>query len=162
MLAGMHRDGIAEGLSIGGLDETAIATLVQTATGHALDERTSRLTRVLRTQTAGNPFFIRELLADLGERVGEGVTAAQHEVPEGLRHVIGHRVARLSVPAGRVLAVAAVVGSVFSFVLLERVLDAQAGVLDALEEAVAAGLLTEAGNGDYAFAHALVRQAIYA
>ncbi len=162
MLADLQRDASAERLNIAGLDEAAIATLVQTATGHALDERTSRLAHVLRTQTAGNPFFIRELLADLGERVSEGVTAAQLEIPEGLRHVIAERVARLSAPAGRVLGVAAVVGSVFSFVLLERVLDAQAGVLDALDEAVAAGLLTEAENGDYAFAHALVRQAIYA
>jgi hypothetical protein len=34
-------------------------------------------------------------------------------------------------------------------------------ILDALDEAVAAGLLTEAGHGDYAFAHALVRDTIY-
>jgi tetratricopeptide (TPR) repeat protein len=34
-------------------------------------------------------------------------------------------------------------------------------VLDGLDEAIAAGLLTEAEHGDYAFAHALVRQTIY-
>jgi tetratricopeptide (TPR) repeat protein len=34
-------------------------------------------------------------------------------------------------------------------------------VLDALDEAVAAGLLIDAGQGEYVFAHALVRQTIY-
>jgi tetratricopeptide (TPR) repeat protein len=59
------------------------------------------------------------------------------------------------------LSVAAVAGSTFSFVLLERVLGERSGALDALDEAVAAGLLSEAGHGDYAFAHALVRETIY-
>ena len=59
------------------------------------------------------------------------------------------------------LTAAAVAGSAFSFALLERALGDEPGVLDALEEAVAAGLLTEAGAGEYTFAHALVRQTLY-
>jgi DNA-binding SARP family transcriptional activator len=170
LLADLHRDASAERLSIGGLDEPAIAALLEAAVGHALDEPASQLVQVLGAQTAGNPFFIRELLAHLaesgtlapgGERSGPGVTAAQLEVPAGLRHVIGQRVARLSGPAARALRVAAVAGPKFSFVLLERVLGDGFGVLDAVDEAVAAGLLTEAGHGEHAFAHALVRQTIY-
>jgi tetratricopeptide (TPR) repeat protein len=75
--------------------------------------------------------------------------------------VISQRVARLSKPAGTVLSVAAIAGPTCSFVLLEHVLDDEPALLEALEEAVAAGLLTEAGHGEYAFAHALVRQTIY-
>jgi DNA-binding SARP family transcriptional activator/tetratricopeptide (TPR) repeat protein len=170
LLADLHRDASAERLSIGGLDEPAIAVLVEAAVGHALDERASELVHVLEAQTAGNPFFVGELLAHAaesgmmapaGERSNARVTAAQLDVPEGLRHVIGHRVARLSAAAGRALTVAAVAGPTFSFVLLERVLGERPGVLDALDEAVAAGLLTEAGHGDHAFAHALVRETIY-
>jgi tetratricopeptide (TPR) repeat protein len=82
-------------------------------------------------------------------------------VPEGLRQVIGQRVARLSAAARGALSLAAVAGPMFSFVLLERVLGEESGVLDGLDEAVAAGLLTDGGHGDYVFAHALVRQAIY-
>jgi tetratricopeptide (TPR) repeat protein len=89
------------------------------------------------------------------------VAPAQLEAPKGLRQVIGQRVARLTAPAGRALHVAAVAGPTFSFVLLERMLGEGSAVLDALEETVAAGLLTETGHGDYAFAHALVRQTIY-
>jgi DNA-binding SARP family transcriptional activator/tetratricopeptide (TPR) repeat protein len=164
LLADLRRDASTERLSIGGLDEPAIAVLLEAAVGDALDERASRLVHVLVAQTAGNPFFIRELLAhltELGERVDARVTAARLEAPKGLRQVIGHRVARLSAPTRRALSVAAVAGPTSSFVLLERVLGERLGVLDALDEAVAAGLLSEAGHGSYAFAHALVRQTIY-
>jgi tetratricopeptide (TPR) repeat protein len=59
------------------------------------------------------------------------------------------------------LAAVAAHAAAFSFALLERVLGDRPTLLDALDEAVAAGLLTEAGPGHYAFAHALVRQTIY-
>jgi DNA-binding SARP family transcriptional activator len=166
LLADLHRDANVRLLNIRGLDESAIAVMVEAAIGHALNE----LVRVLEAQTAGNPFFLRELLAHLsesgmifpgGEQLSAALTAAQLEAPEVLRHVIGQRVARLSAPAVRALKVAAVAGATFSFVLLERVLGERSGMLDALDEAVAAGLLTEAGQGEYVFAHALVRQTIY-
>ncbi len=75
--------------------------------------------------------------------------------------MINQRIARLPAPAGRALGVAAAAGATFSFVLLEHALAEESGVLDALDQAIAAGLLTEAGDGDYVFAHALVRQTIY-
>jgi DNA-binding SARP family transcriptional activator len=162
LLADLHRDVGTQRVRIGGLDEHAISALLEAAFGHALDRRATQLVQVLCTQTGGNPFFIRELLAHLtesGGRLSSSVTAAQLEAPEGLRQVIGQRVARLSAPAGRALSIAAVAGATFSFALLERVLGEN--VLDALDEAVAAGLLTEAGHGEHAFAHALVRQTIY-
>jgi DNA-binding SARP family transcriptional activator/class 3 adenylate cyclase len=171
VLADLHRDTSAEHLSVLGLGEGAIAALLEAAVGHALDERAAELVHVLEDQTAGNPFFIRELLAHMtqsgtispsGARLSAGVTPGRLQAPAGLCHVIGERVARLSTGAGRALNVAAVAGARFSFVLLERVLNEGSGVLDALDEAVAAGLLTEAGHGDYVFAHALVRETIYA
>jgi DNA-binding SARP family transcriptional activator/tetratricopeptide (TPR) repeat protein len=168
MLADVHRDDSAQHLSLRGLDESAIAVLLEATVGHPLDERASQLVRALGAQTSGNPFFIRELLAHLAEsetlahasgRSSPAVTGGRLEAPEGLRQVIGQRVARLSAPAGRALSAAAVAGPTFSFVLLERVLHCD--ILDALDEAVAAALLTDVGHGDYAFAHALVRQTIY-
>jgi predicted ATPase len=164
LLADLHRDACAERLSIGGLDEPEIATLLEAAVGHSSDERASELVHVLGAQTAGNPFFLHALLAHVaesGEPLGRVVTAAGVEVPEGLRHVIGERIARLSPSAERALRVAAVAGPTFSFALLERVLGERSGALDAVDEAVTAGLLTEAGHGEYGFAHTLVRQTIY-
>jgi DNA-binding SARP family transcriptional activator len=164
LLADLHRDPGIERLSIRGLDEPAIATLLQATVGPGLDEL-AKLAHLLVTQTGGNPFFLRELLApvpDARERLRQSVTAAQFEVPVGLRQVIDHRVARLSGSAKRALSVAAVAGTTFSFLLLERVLGEEPDVLDALDEAVAAGLLSQAEHGNYAFTHALVRQTIYA
>jgi tetratricopeptide (TPR) repeat protein len=167
LVADLHRDASVKHVSLGGLDETAMRALLEAAVGQALHDPAA-LVRVLGTQTAGNPFFLRELLAHVAEsgaigdeRLGLTAMAARLVIPEGLRHVIGQRVARLTAPAGRALHVAAVAGATFSFVLLERVLGEESGVLDALDEAVAAGLLIEAGHGDYVFAHALVRQTIY-
>ena len=170
LLADLQRDPGTTTVRIGGLDERAIAALLQAAAGHALDERAAEYARRLRAETGGNPFFIRELLAHLvesgtfyraGERWTTDLAAAELDVPEGLRQVIRQRVARLSEPARGALAVAAVAGPRFSLALLEAVLGERPGLLDALDESVAAGLLTEAGPGEYAFAHALVRQTLY-
>jgi DNA-binding SARP family transcriptional activator len=169
LLADLQRDASVERVSIGGLPEPTIAGLLE-ATGEYAPDKRRDLARRLAAQTTGNPFFIRELLTHLAEsatsspgtqRCDLDVTAVQLDPSEGLRHVIGQRVARLSAPTGCALRVAAVAGHAFSFVLLERVLGEPAGVIDALDEAVGAGLLAEAGHGDYSFAHALVRQTIY-
>jgi DNA-binding SARP family transcriptional activator len=170
LLADLHRDAGTEHLSIRGLNEHAIAALLQAAAGRPLDERASQLVHALAVQTAGNPLYLRELLADLletgafspaGHSLDPAATVTHLNTPERLRHVIGHRVARLSAPAVRALRVAAVAGPASSFVLLERVLGEPATLLDVLDEAVAARLLVETGNGYYAFTHALVRQTIY-
>ncbi|MFL5897815.1 MAG: ATP-binding protein, partial [Solirubrobacterales bacterium] len=164
LLADLHRDASVERLILRGLDQRAIAALLE-ATGHPRKAHTSQLVLMLEAQTAGNPFFIRELLAHMTESgtISSAGKRSQAELqsPEGVRHVIDQRVARLSAPAGFALRLAAVAGPTFSFTLLERVLGARTGVLDGLDEAVAAGLLTETGHGNYAFAHALVRQTIY-
>jgi class 3 adenylate cyclase/DNA-binding SARP family transcriptional activator/tetratricopeptide (TPR) repeat protein len=158
LLADLLCDHSVQHLSMRGLDEPAIQALVRATLGQPLDHRALRLVHELEAQTAGNPFFIRELLTHLAN---SGSIAVRLEAPERLRQAISHRVARLSDPARRALSVAAVVGPTFSFMILERLLADRAGTLDALDETVAAGLLTDAEHGDYSFAHALVRQNIY-
>jgi DNA-binding SARP family transcriptional activator len=85
LLADVHRDASTEQLSIGGLDEAAVAALLDPAVGDTPEER-AELVRVIGAQTAGNPFFIRELLAQLaetdatsfaGEPPSPGISAAQ-------------------------------------------------------------------------------------
>ena len=171
LLADLQRDTSATSVRVGGLDERAIGALLEAAAGHTLDERGGDLIQLLRAQTAGNPFFISEVLAHLvesgaiyraDERWTTDLAPGPLEVPEGLRQVIRHRVARLPEPARRALAVGSVAGPSFTLALLETVLGEQAGLLDGLEQAATAGLLAESGPGEYAFAHALVRQTIYA
>jgi DNA-binding SARP family transcriptional activator len=170
LLVDLKRDASVETMTLGGLEEREIARLLEAAAGHAPERRGAELAALLQTETGGNPFFIRELLANLiesgaigreGER-WEDLRASELEVPEGLRQVIRQRVARLSEGAREALSVAAVVGPTFAFATVEHVLSGEPGLLDSLDEVAGRGLLVEAGQGDYAFVHVLVSQTIYA
>jgi predicted ATPase/DNA-binding SARP family transcriptional activator len=170
LLADLQRDNSAQRIALGGLNEQAIDTLLRVAVGPVLADRAAQLAGRVHAQTAGNPFFVRELVAHLLETdaltgVGEGTAAALQPdklgIPEGLRSVVCHRVARLSEPARQVMTVACVAAGTIDVWLLDFLLPRHGGLLDALDEAVAAGLLVDGGRSEFDFAHALVRQAVY-
>ncbi|MBM7832335.1 DNA-binding CsgD family transcriptional regulator/tetratricopeptide (TPR) repeat protein [Agromyces cerinus] len=103
----------------------------------------------------GVPFFVEELVGLDGCR-DEG------ELPDTLRELLLARYERLSDPAQALLRVISVGGVRISHTLLETVFDGTADELDlAARESVLAGVLTIDGD-DYAFRHALVREAILA
>jgi class 3 adenylate cyclase/tetratricopeptide (TPR) repeat protein len=107
-------------------------------------------------RTDGNPFFVTELVRLIQD-------GAVDRVPEGVRDVIGRRVDRLSPDAGEVLAVGAVIGRDVDVSLLSACVDLdQGGVIDAVDDALAAGLLTERGvrPGHVRFVHALIREVL--
>jgi DNA-binding SARP family transcriptional activator len=103
------------------------------------------------TRAGGNPLLVEELARS-------GV--APGEVPPGVRDLVAERVARLGPEVAAALALAAVQGAEFDLATVERA--AGEDVLDALEAAVADGLLAEAAGrpGGFAFSHALVRDAV--
>ena len=156
-----------ERVRLAGLDEAGVAAVMEARARHELDDEGRALAGLLHAQTAGNPFFLREMLHHLVERGaivhrdGRWVTAqpvGEVEVPDSVREVVGRRLGRLGDEARGVLALAAVLGERFELELL-----AVAGgqpeepVLAALGPAVAARLVKETGVGAYQFAHALVR-----
>ncbi|SIO03984.1 regulatory protein, luxR family [Agromyces cerinus subsp. cerinus] len=103
----------------------------------------------------GVPFFVEELVGLDGCR-DEG------ELPDTLRELLLARYERLSDPAQALLRVISAGGVRISHALLETVFDGTADDLDlAARESVLAGVLTIDGD-DYAFRHALVREAILA
>src|SRR5262249_37216789 len=123
----------------------------------------------LRAETGGNAFFLREVLAHLVEsgalrRDGGRWAAAepgQLELPEGVRDVVGRRLSALGDDTNTALAIAAVIGRTFDLRVLEAIADVD--VLDALDEAAAAGLVRDSGRtGTFQFAHALVRETLLA
>jgi tetratricopeptide (TPR) repeat protein len=85
-------------------------------------------------------------------------------VPEGVKDVVGRRLARLGEHANHVLAIAAVVGRRFGVDVLEQLagLDEDA-LIGALDDALAADLIAdEPGTpGRFSFKHALVRETVY-
>lgn len=116
-------------------------------------------------QTEGNPFFVEELVRHLE---GEGrdlkspeIDATSWGVPDGVRDVIAKRVLRLSGETNRLLRAAAVLGDGCEIEPLKQLADlAGSGFLEAIEQAVGAGMLHEEGQL-YRFNHPLVQRTIY-
>ena len=124
-------------------------------------------------QTEGNPLFVSEMTRYL---VAEGVLGGAenatprmrrdgrvHRIPEGIKEAIGTRLNRLSAGCNEVLAHASVIGRVFRYEVLVRLLDGDEHECGAvLEEALAASVIEELGDpGTYQFTHALIRETLY-
>jgi DNA-binding SARP family transcriptional activator len=137
---------------VGGLDTDEVRELVLAATGR---EPSTAEAATLRDRTTGNAFFLTELVR-LGAAPPDGVPAA-------VTDVVVARVDRLP-PDGRdLLRAAAVIGRQFGTDLLAAVTGRTPDeVLDALDPAVAVGLVVEEAAERFHFAHALVRDALYA
>ncbi len=131
------------------------------------------LVRVIFEETEGNPFFVEEVFRHLSEegklfdQSGQwllNLRVEQLQVPEGVRLVLGRRLARLGENARRVLTTAAVIGRSFSLRLLEELENRQPdAALDAIEEAERAHLVLPEPEGRdtrYRFVHELVRQTL--
>jgi DNA-binding SARP family transcriptional activator len=152
MLADLHRDGTAERLQLGGLDENDVTTYVAEA-GYDDEE----LGKALASVTGGNPFFLIEALRHVDE---SGGVWDQSTLPQGVREAVSRRLSRLPAETNKALAAAAVVGSRFAVDLVERVVDKD--LVDAFDEACKAGIVIEEPGGRYRFNHALIRQSLLA
>ena len=170
-LAELRRHRLAELVTLAALDDGAVGGLISGYVGH---RPPARLAATICRATDRNPFFIEELLRHLVEtgaidpRTGSWPAATAVEdlgIPEGVRQVLAQRLARLSAPTAELLQVAAVVGREFEFTLLSRITGWEdAPVVEAVEEALRAGVLSERGSSwvaSYSFRHALVREALY-
>ncbi|MGV0850343.1 BTAD domain-containing putative transcriptional regulator [Mycolicibacterium phlei] len=152
MLADLHRDGGADRLQLGGLDENDVNTYVAAA-GYDDEE----LGRALSSVTGGNPFFLIEALRHVAESGGRWDAGT---LPQGVREAVSRRLSRLPSETNTALAAAAVVGSSFALPLVEQVVGED--LVDAFDEAAKAGLLIEEPGGRYRFNHAIVRQSLLA
>jgi hypothetical protein len=170
VMADVRRLPGVEQLAMTGLSVAEVAEFISQAAGQELDEHGRRLAEILHAETEGNPFFVGEVLRHLVETG----TVRRHDdrwvvadrgmvaVPEGVRDVVGRRLGRLAAQANEVLSVAAVVGRDFDMELLADLQDTpEDSLLDALDEAVQAGLIQETGADRYRFAHVLVRTTLY-
>ena len=173
-LASIRREANAERVDLRGLEDFEILTMMEQVAGHVLEQEGVDLAHAVRQETDGNPFFTTELLRHLAEtgliyRDDSGRWAASEDLyerglPQSVREVVGQRVDRLGEQTRKALSVAAVIGRDFDFDVLADAhgIDEDA-LLDIVENAVAAGLLTEVeGSVDrYSFAHALTQHTLY-
>lgn len=167
-LAALHREADYDRIRLGGLTPDEVARYLTQATEQPLPQA---LVRAIYDETAGNPFYTREVFRHLAEegkivrradRWATDFSIAALGIPEGVRRVLGRRLARLSPLANAVLTSAAFTGGV-EFRILAATVDApEDGVLDAIDVALQAGLLrvTATCPPAYDFAHAIVRHTI--
>ena len=156
-------------IRLGGLVDTELAEFIRLATGV---EPSAELTGVVRDLTGGNAFLVTELWRELVDEgaVAVGPTsvrlvrpAAELGTPATVREVANQRLLRLSASTIELLELAAVVGADFELAAVRSASALEEGaLLDAVDEAVLAGLLVERpGTGlAYRFTHELVRRAV--
>src|SRR5262245_56935247 len=163
VIADLRHDGVLEQVALGGLTEAEVGELVDAT---STVEPRPGFVRSVRRETEGNPFFVQEICSHVGET---GATAGVFTlealgVPEGVKQVIGQRIARLPDGTERLLTIAALMGREFDLDLLVDVAgDDEDADLDALEGACTARLIDEVTGtmSRYSFVHALTREALY-
>jgi class 3 adenylate cyclase/tetratricopeptide (TPR) repeat protein len=172
------RQRLAHDLALKRLPEAGVEAMLRALSGQ---EPPTPLVQAVYRETEGNPFFVEEVfhhlaaegkLLDAQGRWRPDLSIGELEVPRGVRLVIGRRLERVSEECRRVLTTAAVIGHGFSFELLETLGDPSAGsgqgvntdvLLDAVDDAERAHLITSAGDGRearFTFAHELIRQTL--
>ena len=125
----------------------------------------------LHAQTEGNPLFLREVVRFLQQQGVLGVDRATPlialppsiRIPEGVKEVIGRRLNLLSARCNEMLALAAVIGRDFAHDVLAQAVAGQnnQGLLETLDEALGTHVLEETIDGQYQFAHNLIRMTLY-
>jgi hypothetical protein len=166
LLADVGRVSAAERLDPQGLTVSEVARYIEIA---ASERPPVGLAEAVHRETEGNPLFVGEIVRLLAEegrlrRSPDGV-GQPLGVTDGVKAVIGRRLARLSNPCREVLARASVIGVDVPLELVARLEDRPVNELVLLfDEGVAAHALTEprTPGGTWRFAHALIRDVLYA
>ena len=131
----------------------------------------SDFSEAVHRETEGNPFFIEEVLKELVEKgsvrresgkwkrcdVGELV------IPQSVKEAIGSRLDRINAESNEILRSAAVLGKTFTFEELMSMTGdmSEDGVLDCLDEAVAAQLIAPGAGESFTFTHDKIREVLY-
>ncbi|MDB5026908.1 MAG: hypothetical protein JWO66_597, partial [Candidatus Eremiobacteraeota bacterium] len=166
----LEREGIASHVALSPLERQHVETLVR---GLGDCDDPAAVAQKLHARSDGNPFFLEEILRDLGETGGlsaAGVPwsldeAAADVVPRPVRSVLTARLARLGERAKTLAEVAAVIGRGFDVELLRETTGwLEATVLDALGELIDRRIVGEhgmRGGFDYTFSHSLIQALVY-
>ena len=156
----------AQSIALAPLSDSETAALVLQLLGP--DRSVGGLANMIAERTAGNPFFVEEMVRDLAERgvlvgaQGDYVCQVDHAdvtVPATLQATIAARIDRLVAAAKQTLNAAAVIGLRFGAEQL-ALLDGEAEV----GELIAAELVDQVRftpHAEYTFHHPLIRTVAY-
>jgi tetratricopeptide (TPR) repeat protein len=121
-------------------------------------------------ETEGNPFFVEEVLKALIERGsvrredGRWTRCDMDQllIPQSVKEAIGNRLDRVSQDCNEALRVSAILGKVFTFEELSAVSEQnEETLLDALDEATNAQLITAGSGESFSFTHDKIREVLY-
>ncbi|MEU0099427.1 AAA family ATPase [Streptomyces sp. NPDC006267] len=141
-------------LTLTGLGRDEVGALMTVTTGR---EPTPQLVDEVHRRTGGNPFFV-EQTARLWHS-GSPVST----IPPGVREAVRRRLALLPEPVVSLLTSAALLGREFRRQVLSVVHGSPVPHVDRLlESAVVARVVVPRPSGQYAFAHDLLRETLYA
>ncbi|MGD8860254.1 MAG: AAA family ATPase [Myxococcales bacterium] len=150
-------------LNLGPLNLDAIESLVG-ATREAPPDAVAPLSRALLDATGGNCLFVCETLRLLGAmpQLPASPDASVLPLPDSVRAAYLQRVEEAGPRARALLQVAAVLGRDVRASALQALTEmSDEATVEALGEAIDAGLLVEDEAGSYRFSHALCREAVY-
>jgi hypothetical protein len=163
LLEDLARDG--RRLPLRGLGDAAVEAMIAARFGAPVDPE---LLRTIQRVTAGNPFFVNEIVRSLaadgdGQLPAHPLTADELPLPDSVRAALGRRLDPLDRDTRALLEAAAVVGEQFSVTRLAASIGiAPAAALARLEPAERLQLVRALPErlGGYAFAHGLVRETL--
>ncbi|GAA0578093.1 hypothetical protein GCM10010172_73660 [Paractinoplanes ferrugineus] len=156
LLARMERKHTVTHVRLDRLTPAQTAAFLAAATGSPAPLRAAT---ALHHRTGGNPFFLEELLRALP---GYDVEAlVDQPLPWSLADVLRRQVEDLDPVSHRVVEAAAVLGQRIPFDLLADVTGTgEDELITVLRDLGTRGVLVESGEDEFAFRHALVREAI--
>jgi predicted ATPase len=149
-------------ITLSGLNATEVTRVVRAISGNRAP---ASFATAVHDITQGNPFFVDQLTRYVGahdawDNVDPWNLGLPHEVVTAIRS----RLAPFDEPSREALKLAAVIGGTWSIDVLARVVELEVdALLRTLTELITARIV-EAVPGsprDYAFSHALIREALY-
>ncbi len=156
LLARMERRHAVTHVRLDRLTPAQTAAMLAAATGAPASLRAAT---ALHHRTGGNPFFLEELLRALPGYDAEALV--EQPLPWSLADVLRGQVEDLEPVSHRVIEAAAVLGHRIPFDLLADVTGTgEEELIAVLRDLVSRGVLVESGDDEFAFRHALLREAI--
>lgn len=164
VLAELRRTRDMSELRLVGLDVHGLAALVGKRVGRAI---TPRLAARLQARTAGNPFFVGELVRDLEERdaLRDDDVVEATAAPDAVTDLVEERLERLDATTMRLLVAVAAIGPSAPIALAARAAGLDEGeTARAVGEALAERLVEELAvpRPTVGFPHALIREGLVA
>jgi len=154
------------------MNQTEIAQMISSILG--IRDVPSKFVTKLYGECEGNPFLVEEVLRSLmdegiilrhGHIWDAGVDLSSIRIPNTIKDVITHRIARLEETEKKILRYAAVAGDRYTFDILREVTGlGDEELLDSIDKLMDADIIQEVPNTEeeeYRFDHKLIRSVIY-